>query len=146
MIGRISAVWEIFLPIKFSYPSSVTFQAGKTGRFKDVHEPTQGLIPTARQTLHCRPARWAGNPATGRAYSGQPGLRSRNQRTLVSEQRVRDDAEGGDGAGVTEAVDRRVRFFQDRLRVAKDAVVVEQFAESAFAFGEFIGDRAEIRD
>jgi hypothetical protein len=39
--------------------------------------------PVCFRICHCRPARWAGNPATGRAYSGQPGLKSRNQRTLV---------------------------------------------------------------
>ena len=40
--------------------------------------------PVCFRLCHCRPAGWAGNPATGRAYSGQPGLQSRNQRTLVS--------------------------------------------------------------
>ncbi len=40
--------------------------------------------PVCFRLCHCRPARWAGNPANGRAYSGQPGLQSRNQRTLVS--------------------------------------------------------------
>ena len=39
--------------------------------------------PVCFRLCHCRPARWAGNSATVRAYSGQPGLQSRNQRTFV---------------------------------------------------------------
>ncbi len=40
--------------------------------------------PSDSRLFRCRPARWAGNPANGRAYSGQPGVQSRNQRTLAS--------------------------------------------------------------
>jgi hypothetical protein len=44
LIGIVSVVWKIFLPIKSSCLYSVAFEGGKIGRLKEVHEHTQGLI------------------------------------------------------------------------------------------------------
>ena len=77
----------------------------------------------------------AGRNSGGETAVGKPPLRQNSGLTAPSEQRVGHDAEGGDGAGVAEAVDGGVGFLQDGLRVAEDAVVVEEFAEGAFAFG-----------
>ena len=53
------------------------------GEAQNVQRANLYQRPVCFRLCHCRPARWAGNPATGRAYSGQAGLQSRNQRTLV---------------------------------------------------------------
>ena len=67
-------------------------------------------------------------------------------RNMEGAERMRNENENDFGPRENEAVDGGVGFFHDRLRVAENRVVVDKFAEGAFAFGEFVGDGAEIGD